>query len=520
MNRLKQGVFRIDGYVIDTNQRLILAAGSEVEIQTRAFDVLVYLLENRDRAVSKEELQDAVWPGQFISETVMSRAVMKVRKAIGDDSNSQMVIKTLHGYGYQFVAELKLSEKTPQPNIQDLHLEGSSNFGLSTAGDRPKSYFLISRRSVAFMIIIVATVLIWLTRDSLNSLYTGYVATGTPLKVTVDSWPEADMLFHRDARWLGGLVSLSVDLGGGRVAWFFENSYVSEAPGRSRADATNINNAVGIQRGYFAPTASLDVFWQTRDSAPASFFTEEDEYWYWPIEAVLVDSGLLVFLQETLSSSEGLGFQATRIVVNLVENPGEPPDHWVLKPLQLTKTDADMLINMAAVYTEGKYLYAFNRTEPGGDTYVARWLQEETGFENLLSTEWWCGEELGWLALGNDLSKARPAISDAGYAFTIQFLPEQNRYVLIEGWGFPSAVLSMRSANTLTSTWSERTIIYRPEERRHSGSNVQNIGTHPGLQGADITATYNLNHEIDGESIKNNSLLYPRFVRINFMSGK
>lgn len=520
MHQQKQGLFRIDGYVIDTNQRLILAAGNEVEIQARAFDLLVYLLENRDRAVSKEELQDAVWPGQFISETVMSRAVMKVRKAIGDDSNSQMVIKTLHGYGYQFVAELKFPEEPPQANAQKTHPGERSKLKSGSPGGQPKSSFLISRRSVAFMIIIVSSVLIWLTRDSLNSLYTSYVATGTPLKVTVDRWPEADILFHRDARWLGGFVSLSVDLGGGRVAWFFENSYVSETPGRSRADATNINNAVGIQRGYFAPTASLDVFWQTRDSAPASFFAEEGEYWYWPIKAVLVDSGLLVFLQETRSSSEGLGFQATRIVVNLIENPGEQPDHWVLKPLQLTKTDADMLINMAAVYTEGKYLYAISRTEPGGDAYIARWLQEETGFENTLSTEWWCGEELGWLALDHDLSEARPVLSDAGYAFTIKFLPEQSRYVLIEGWGFPSSVLSMRSANTLTSTWSERNIIYRPEERKHSYVNNQNIGTHTGLQGSDIVATYNVVHQVLGEAIKNNSLLYPRFVRINFTSGK
>ena len=96
MNQQEQRIYRIGEFVIDADRRLILAAGNEVKIQPRAFDLLIYLLENRDRAVSKEELLESVWPGQFISETVMSRAVMKARKAVGDDAHSQAVIKTLH----------------------------------------------------------------------------------------------------------------------------------------------------------------------------------------------------------------------------------------------------------------------------------------------------------------------------------------------------------------------------------------------------------------------------------------
>jgi DNA-binding winged helix-turn-helix (wHTH) protein len=118
VNQQRQGIYRIDGYVIDSDRRLILAAGNEVEIQPRAFNLLVHLLENHDRAVSKEELQGSIWPGQFISETVMSSAVMKARKAVGDDAHSQSVIKTLHGYGYRFVAELKFLEEPPQADVQ------------------------------------------------------------------------------------------------------------------------------------------------------------------------------------------------------------------------------------------------------------------------------------------------------------------------------------------------------------------------------------------------------------------
>jgi DNA-binding winged helix-turn-helix (wHTH) protein len=520
MNQKKQGISRIDGYVIDADRRLILAADDEVEIQPRAFDLLVYLLENRERAVSKEELQESIWPGQFISESVMSSAVMKARKAVGDDAHSQSVIKTLHGYGYRFVAKLKFPEEPPQADIQKTPVGERSNSGLSSPADEPKPSFFTPRRFAAFIAVMVPAAQSWLARDSLHYLYNSYLAIDSPPKVSATRWPEAEALFHRDARWLGGYVGPSVDLGAGRVAWFFGNSYVSEKPGQSRLGATYISNAIGIQHGYFAPTATLKVYWQTHDSTPASFFAEEDGHWFWPLQAALVDSGLLLFLQETRTSSEGLGFQPVRTVVVLIENPKEPPDRWVFKPLQVTEADADMFINISALYLEGEYLYVFSRQLPGGDAYLARWLQEETGVKGSLSTEWWCGEELGWLALDNDLSTARPVINDASNEFRIQFLPAQNKYILVEGWGFPKQVLNIRSADTLTGTWSERNIIYRPEERNRLNVYSYGIRAHPGLQGADIVATYDVEHEIFIEAALDTSVLYPRFVRINFGSDK
>ena len=147
-------------------------------------------------------------------------------------------------------------------------------------------------------------------------------------------------------------------------------------------------------------------------------------------------------------------------------------------------------------------------------------MQEETGVEGTLNTEWWCGEELGWLVLDNDMSRARPVINDASHEFHIQFLPVQNNYVLVEGWGFPRQVLNIRSADTLTGSWSERNIIYRPEERKRLNVYSFGISAHPGLQGADIIATYNVNHEISLQEALDTSVLYPRFVRINFESGK
>ena len=99
--------FEFGDFFLDPAQRELRSGGQAVEIEPRVFDLLVYLVLNRDRAVDKGELQDAVWPGVIVTETALTRAVMKARKAVKDDASTQSVIKTLHGHGYRFVAELK-----------------------------------------------------------------------------------------------------------------------------------------------------------------------------------------------------------------------------------------------------------------------------------------------------------------------------------------------------------------------------------------------------------------------------
>ena len=81
--------YRFADILIDEDQRVVVVEGLEVEVQPRVFDLLVYLIQNRDRAVSKQELQDVIWPGMFMSETVLSHTVMKARKAVGDDAQNQ-----------------------------------------------------------------------------------------------------------------------------------------------------------------------------------------------------------------------------------------------------------------------------------------------------------------------------------------------------------------------------------------------------------------------------------------------
>jgi len=88
--------------------------GHVVEVQRKVFDLLLYLVEHRHRAVDKDEIQRAVWPGVIVTETALTRAIMKARRAVGDDAERQAVIRTVHGHGYRFVALLE-GPAIPEP---------------------------------------------------------------------------------------------------------------------------------------------------------------------------------------------------------------------------------------------------------------------------------------------------------------------------------------------------------------------------------------------------------------------
>jgi pimeloyl-ACP methyl ester carboxylesterase len=78
--------------------------GTAVPMEPQAFDVLAYLVAHRDRVVSKEELMDAVWGGRFVTEAAVTSRIKQARRALGDDGQTQRLIRTVHGRGYRFVA--------------------------------------------------------------------------------------------------------------------------------------------------------------------------------------------------------------------------------------------------------------------------------------------------------------------------------------------------------------------------------------------------------------------------------
>src|SRR5882724_5235039 len=91
--------FTFGEFVYDSGARLLMRGGVKQHLTPKAQRLLHLLLVARPRALSREELYDALWPSTFVSETNLAGIVNEVRRALGDDPRAAQFIRTVHGFG-------------------------------------------------------------------------------------------------------------------------------------------------------------------------------------------------------------------------------------------------------------------------------------------------------------------------------------------------------------------------------------------------------------------------------------
>ena len=101
--------FRFGDFQIDLGLHELRRGSQVVPVEPQVFDLLIYLIRNRSRTVSKDELIGAIWKGRIISEAALSTCVSAARRAIGDGGDEQLLIRTLHKRGFRFVGEVASS---------------------------------------------------------------------------------------------------------------------------------------------------------------------------------------------------------------------------------------------------------------------------------------------------------------------------------------------------------------------------------------------------------------------------
>jgi TolB-like protein/DNA-binding winged helix-turn-helix (wHTH) protein len=106
--------YRFAEFEIDLDQQELRRGGEFVHVEPQVFDVILHLVRNHDRIVSKDELIDTVWHGRIISEAALSSRINAARKAIGDNGNDQALIRTQHKRGFRFVGQVQIAE-TSEP---------------------------------------------------------------------------------------------------------------------------------------------------------------------------------------------------------------------------------------------------------------------------------------------------------------------------------------------------------------------------------------------------------------------
>lgn len=96
--------YAFNGFLLDLRRVGVWKDGVPVPLEPKSFDVLRYLIEHRDRLVGRDEILDAVWTGTFVTPNALTRAVARLRKALGDNSENGAIVQTVSKRGYRFVA--------------------------------------------------------------------------------------------------------------------------------------------------------------------------------------------------------------------------------------------------------------------------------------------------------------------------------------------------------------------------------------------------------------------------------
>lgn len=140
-------------HVLDPDRRELSRGPDPIAVGPQVFDLLLYLVQNRERVVTKDDLIEVVWAGRIVSESTLTSHINAVRKAIGDSGGEQRLIRTIARKGYRFVGDVRESDgseraepaKPREAQAQALTLPDRPSIAvlpfLNLSGDPQQEYF-------------------------------------------------------------------------------------------------------------------------------------------------------------------------------------------------------------------------------------------------------------------------------------------------------------------------------------------------------------------------------------------
>jgi pimeloyl-ACP methyl ester carboxylesterase/DNA-binding winged helix-turn-helix (wHTH) protein len=111
--------FLFDDYVIDTARRELRHGSEAIRVEPQVFDLLLYMIRNRDRVVTKDDVLSAVWPGRTVAESTLFSRIAAARHAIGDSGERQHFIRTVARRGFRFVGAVREESTTSATATSD-----------------------------------------------------------------------------------------------------------------------------------------------------------------------------------------------------------------------------------------------------------------------------------------------------------------------------------------------------------------------------------------------------------------
>jgi len=145
--------FLFGDHVLDTAHRELSRGGEQIAVEPQVFDLLVYLLQNRERVVSKHDLLASVWGGRIVSDATLDSRIRAARRAVGDSGTAQTLIRTFARKGVRFVGEAREAkpatrapEMTAEPRPPELALPDRPLIAVlpfvNLSGDPEQEYFV------------------------------------------------------------------------------------------------------------------------------------------------------------------------------------------------------------------------------------------------------------------------------------------------------------------------------------------------------------------------------------------
>jgi TolB-like protein len=115
--------YLFEEYALDTDRRELHRGTDIVSVAPQAFDLLDYLIRNRERVVSKDDLINAIWNGRIVSDAALTTRLNVARSAIGDSGEEQRLIKTLPRKGFRFVGQVREAQDPMRSDVADHRIE-------------------------------------------------------------------------------------------------------------------------------------------------------------------------------------------------------------------------------------------------------------------------------------------------------------------------------------------------------------------------------------------------------------
>ena len=106
-------IFQFGVCELDVARAELRRGGKVQPVEPQVFELLVYLVKSRDRVLSRDELNDAIWAGRIVTDAALNSCIKAARDAIGDDGRTQLCIRTKYRKGYRFVAAVSEIRTAP-----------------------------------------------------------------------------------------------------------------------------------------------------------------------------------------------------------------------------------------------------------------------------------------------------------------------------------------------------------------------------------------------------------------------